>query len=66
MTLDEVKYWAVRMQKAAVGNKDAKRQVRTMEKILAYTKHRSLQEEVTLAYDKGLLRGLFDGGLKEC
>lgn len=65
MTHDEVKYWAVRMQKAAAGHKDARRQVNTMEKILSYTKQKSLRVEISEAYHQGLLKGLLDGGLVE-
>ena len=60
MTHEEVRYWAVRMQKAAAGHKDARRQINTMEKILAYTKQKSLRVEISEVYQRGELKGLFD------
>ena len=65
MTLEEIKYWACRMQMAAVGNKDARKQISVMEKMLAYAKQPSLRSEVEKAFKEGLLKDLYQNGFKE-
>lgn len=65
MTLEEIKYWACRMQMAAIGNKDARKQISVMEKMLAYAKQPSLRSEVEKAAKEGLLKDLLVNGFRE-
>lgn len=60
MTEEEIKYWALRMQKAAIGDRNAKHQIRVMEKLLAYTNQPSLKSVIDDAANKGTLKNLFD------
>ena len=65
MTLEEIKYWACRMQMAAIGNKNARKQISVMEKMLAYANQPSLRSEVEKAAKEGLLKDLLANGFRE-
>lgn len=53
------------MQMAAIGNKDARKQISVMEKMLAYAKQPSLRSEVEKAAKEGLLNDLLANGFRE-
>lgn len=54
MTEEEIKYWAQRLQKAAIGDKGAKHQIRVMEKLLAHTHQPSLKSIIDNAIKAGI------------